>query len=143
MEPKRFFKKLLVNASVYFTLITAAYALITVFIHVGEERVLLSAVQMLYNFLFALLAAVAWNLYRMPQWSGALRLLLHYGILILAFYACFLFPASMRSAQIIIGIVLFTVLYALLMLIAHAFIAKLRANAQKEVPYEKQFQKKS
>lgn len=141
MELKQFFKKLLVNASVYFTLITAAYALLTMVVHVGEERVLLSAAQMLYNFLFALLAATAWNLYRMPRLSGALRLLLHYGILVLAFYVCFLFPASMRSAQIIIGVVLFTVVYALLMLAATAFASRFRANVQKEAPYQPQFKK--
>ena len=142
MDIKQFLKNLLITASVYFTLITAAYALLTIFVHVGEEQVLLSATQMLYNFLFSLLAGTAWRLYRMPKWSTPARLFIHYGILVLAFYLCFLFPASMRSGQIIIGVILFTLVYAIIMLITAVFVSRFRANAQKVAHYEKQFREK-
>lgn len=141
MDIKQFLKHLIVTASVYFTVITAAYALLTLLVHVGEERVLLSATQMLYNFLFSLLAGAAWRLYRMQKWSGAARLFAHYGILVLAFYLCFLFPASMQSGQIVIGVVLFTALYAVVMLLAALLVSRFRVNAQKATHYEKQFKK--
>ena len=142
MNIKAFFKKLLVTASVYFLLITAGYVAISMIVNITDDEVYLRASQLLFHFFFSLLAAGAWSIYRLTKFHSALRLLLHYGILLFSFYLCFLVPASMRAPQIAIGIVLFSLLYAIIMAITAFFLSRFRANAEKESTYTKQFTKK-
>lgn len=142
MKLGQYFKKLLVNASVYYTVITVFYVVIMWVVNLEDDTFLLPADRLLLNFVFAALAAAAWGLYRMPRLAGAVRLLLHYGILVLAFYLCFLLPASMTGAQVFIGIALFTAVYFAIMGIAMLFLSRFRANAEQEAPYTNQYKKK-
>lgn len=142
MNAKKFFKQLLVTASVYFMLITAAYTLITMIVNVSDDRVYLRASQVIFNFLFSLLASAGWQIFRLQNLRAAARVLAHYAILLFAFYLCFLVPASMRAPQVVIGIILFSFVYAIAMAIASAFLSRLRTNRQKESSYQKQFAQK-
>ena len=142
MTVKEFFKKLFVTASLYFMVITVAYTLITVIVNVSDDGIYLRAVQLLFNFIFALLASAAWQIFRLQKPSTALRLLAHYAILLFAFYLCFLVPASMRAPQVVIGIILFTLVYAIIMALSAIFLSRLRTNREKQESYQKQFQTK-
>ena len=141
MNLKKLLKQLLTDTAVYFAWITAAYALLMLVVHVGEDEVLLPAKNLLLYFAFALLAALAQGLYRFKRLHGALRLLLHYGILALGFYLCFLLPAAMRPVQIMIGLVAFTVVYGVVLGIAALVLARFRKNAAaaQEPAYTRQF----
>ncbi len=138
-----YLKKLLVNSSVYYTVITVFYVVIMWVVNLEDDTFLLPASRLLLNFIFSFLAAAAWGLYRMPRLPSAARLLLHYGILTLAFYLCFLFPAFMNGAQVFIGIVVFTALYFAIMGIGALFLARFRVNAEQASPYSEQYKKRS
>lgn len=142
MTVKDFFKKLFVTASLYFMVITAAYTAITVIVNVSEGEIYLRAAQLLFHVIFSLLASAAWQIFRLPKPSTAVRLLAHYAILLFAFYLCFLVPASMRAPQIVIGILFFTLIYAIIMAISAFFLSRLRTNREKQETYQKQFQSK-
>lgn len=141
MNIKTLLKKILMTASVYFTVITAIYTLLVMVVNVTEDEILLSAEQLLFNFLFSVLAAIAWQLYRAKSIAGALRLVLHFGITALSFYLCFLLPAGMTSAQVLIGLFAYTLVYFLIVGGTAFFKARFRANAEKEAPYENRYKK--
>lgn len=141
MNIKTVLKKLLTDSSVYFTLIAALYSLLMLIVNVAEEEVLLSAERLLLMFIFSVLAAMAQALRRLTVLHGAIRLLLHYGILAMAFYLCFLLPASMRAAQVLIGLFAFTILYAVVMGVIAIFRARFRANAEQEEAYTNRYKK--
>ena len=141
MNIKSLFKKILTTTSIYFTVITAIYTLLVMVVNVSSDEILLSAEQLLLNAMFSLLAAIAWQIYRYEKMSGALRRLSHYGITILAFYLCFLLPAGMNAAQVLIGLVAYTLLYFLVVGVIALFKSRFRANAEKEAPYENRYKK--
>jgi hypothetical protein len=144
MKFKTLFQKLLTDTAVYFAWITAIYALLMLVVHVGEDEILLPAANLLIYFAFSLLAALAQGLYRIKRIPTALRLLLHYLILTVGFYLCFLLPAAMRPIQTFIGIIAFSIVWALVMGIAALFVARFRKNAaaEQEPAYKRQFQAK-
>lgn len=141
MNIKQFFKRLLTDTSVYFTLLAAAYSALMLVVNVTEDEVLLSAARLLFLFLFAVLAALGRSVLRARQLPRGVRVLAHYGALLLAFYLCLLLPAGMRAAQVLVGLVLFTVLYFIVAGIAALFLARFRANQPEEAHYESQFKK--
>lgn len=141
MEFKTIFKKILADTCLYFTLITVAYTVLMLIVNVGEEEILLSAMRLVLNFVFAVLAALAQGLYRKKDYNGALRLILHYGILAIGFYLCFLLSLSLSAAQILIGMVAFTLIYAVVMGCSALFLSRFRRNAQQEEIYQSQFKK--
>ncbi len=143
MNIKTFFKKLLADTSIYFTLITAVYALLMLIAHVGEDAVAMEAYRLLLFFVFSVLAALAAFLLRLPRWHGALRITLHFAILAMAFYLCFLVPASMRASGVLIGLFAFAVIYWIGAAIVALFVSRFRKNAEQDVPYTKQYQKRS
>lgn len=142
MNFRTYCKKLLVSASVWYALITVAYLIILWIVNIGDEEFLIPADRLLFNALFALLVAAAQSVRRLPRLEGAWRLLAHYGILLLSFYLCFLVPASMRAAQVLIGLVGFSAVYFAVMGIAALFRSRFRSNAEKEAAYTKQYAKK-
>lgn len=141
MNIKQFFKRLLTDTSVYFTLLAAAYSALMLVVNVTEDEVLLSAARLLFLFLFAVLAALGRGVLRARQLPRGVRVLAHYGALLLAFYLCLLLPAGMRAAQVLVGLVLFTVLYFIVAGITALFLARFRANQPEEAHYESQFKK--
>lgn len=142
MNVKTFLKQLFVTASIYFMLITAVYTLIAMIVNVADDRVYLLASQMLFHFLFSLLASAAWQIFRFAKFGTAARVLTHYAILLFSFYLCFLVPAAMRAPQVVIGIILFSLVYLIIMALASLFTSRFRTNRDKEASYQKQFVKK-
>ncbi|MBQ9783181.1 MAG: hypothetical protein IJW44_01530 [Clostridia bacterium] len=141
MEIRKILKKMLSDTALYFTCITVAYALLMIVVNVNEEEILLSAMRLVLNFIFAALAALAQGIYRMKNLHGALRLVAHYGILALAFYLCFLLSLSLPPAQVLIGMVAFTLIYATVMGIGALLVSRFRKNAKEEETYQSQFKK--
>ena len=142
MNVKKFFKLLLTDTSVYFTALTAIYAVMMLIINVGEDEVLFRADTVCFLFLFALLAAGARSILRIQSMHAAVRVLCHYLILVLSFYLCLLLPTGMRAPQVLIGLVLFSVLYAVAALIIVLCLSRFRKHTEKTAAYEKQFPKK-
>ena len=141
MNIKTLLRRILTTASVYFTFITAIYTLLVMVVNVTEDEILLSAEQLLFNFLFSILAAIAWQIFQAKSMAGALRLVLHFGITALSFYLCFLLPADMTAAQVLIGLFAYTLVYFLIVGCTAFFKARFRANAEKEAPYENRYKK--
>ncbi len=139
MEMKKFFKTMLVETSVFFTVITALYSLLMIIVNVGADEILLSAERLLLNFMFAWLASLAQALYRMKNIPEAGRSVLRFGVFAISFYLCFLLPASMSASQILIGLVLFTLAYVAVMGICALFLSRFRANARPAEEYKSQF----
>lgn len=142
MNFRNFFKSLLRDTSIYFTLLAALYSLGMLLVNVGEEKVLLRADTLCFFFLFALLAALARSVLRMVSIARVGRVLLHYVILMLAFYLCLLLPNGMRAAQVFVGLVLFTVVYWIGAGLISVFLARFRKHSEQAENYDKQYQKK-
>ncbi len=139
MNIKASIKRTILRASVYFTLITAIYTLLVMLVNVEEDTVLLSASQVLLNFVFALLASMAWEVFCIQALSTVLRVICHFLILLFSFYTCFLLPMNMRGSQIFVGVIAFTAVYLLLMGIGAGIRAKFRANTEKTKEYVNRF----
>lgn len=142
MDIKKNLKRIVSRASVYFTFITAFYTLMVITVNVNEDQILLSAAQVLFNFLFSVLASVAQEILRIKAWHTALRVLSHYAILLFAFYTCFLLPAEMGGSQIFVGIVAFTALYAAIMGIGAWILARFRSKTEQNAEYVKQYEQR-
>ena len=84
MNIRKIIKKLLTDTSIYFTVITAIYTLIMMIVNVSDNAVGLEAERLLLIFVFSALAALAQLLLGLKTLHGALRILLHGGILLLA-----------------------------------------------------------
>ena len=139
MEIRKFLKKMLRDTSIFFTVISALYTLLLLIANVGDDEVLLPADRLLLIFMFAWLASLAQGVFRMKTLPTAARILLHYAIFALGFYFCFLLPASMTAAQVLVGLVLFTLAYAAVMGIVALFLSRFRTNAKEEEEYKSQF----
>ena len=142
MNFRKFFKSLLGDTAIYFTLLAAVYSLGMMLVNVGEDEVLLRADTLFFLFLFALLAALASSVLRFATFARGARTLLHYVILTFAFYLCLLLPRGMRAAQVFVGLVLFTVVYWICAGLVHIFTARFRKNSEQSESYEKQYTRK-
>lgn len=141
MNIKRTIKKILTDACVLFSLITAAYALIVWLMYVNQDDVLVDAGRVLLFFVFSLLVSGANGFYRLHSLAGALRLTVHFLVCTLAFYLCFLLPLSMPDSSVLVGIVLFILAYFLVMGIVAGFSSRFRKNREAAEEYKSQYTK--
>ena len=142
MNIKQTIRKILTEACVLFSLITAVYALISWLVFVNQEQVLIRADLVTLFFVFSLLVSGANGIYRYAKFSGALRLMFHFLISTLAFYLCFLLPLSMRGSSVVVGMVLFALVYAVVMLVIAGFASRFRKNREATQEYKSQYTKK-
>lgn len=141
MEIRKFFKTMLIDTSVFFTVVSALFALFLLIFNDGDEEIIMSAERLLLNFMFAWLCSLGQAVFRMKSIPRPGRTLLRFGILALAFYFCFLLPASMTAAQVLIGLVFFTLGYAAIAGVCTLFLSRFRANASVAEEYQSQFRK--
>ncbi len=141
MEIKKLIKKALASSCIYFTVITALYMLILQIANIGDDAAAVEAHRVLLFFIASVLFALAGVLLGAKKLHLALRIVLHYAICVFAFYTCFILPTNMQASFVMTGIVLFTLLYVIVALIAAAFISKLRKNRESSTEYNKQFKK--
>lgn len=141
MEIKKLLKTMLIDTSVFFTVVSALFALFLLIFNSGDDEVVMSSERILLNFMFAWLASLAQILHRAKRIPGAGRVLLRFAVFAIAFYVCFLLPASMTAPQILIGLVLFTLAYAAIVGLTSLFLSRFRANATPQEEYTSQFKK--
>ena len=142
MSIKEFIKKTLVRSCVYFTCIMVLYIAISAMINVTDDStIFINAGRTILFFVFALLLSLSNSLLSLDKMSMAIRVLLHYIITAFAFYACFMLIQSMRSSEVLVGLVIYTVVYAVIMGIIAAFKSRYRTNLEKSERYYKQYSK--
>ena len=141
MTFKSFTKKLLTTSCVYFTIVMLFYIIITALVNVSEDSlILLEAGRTVLFFVFAVLLSLANNLFSLKNLSATIRVILHYLICAFAFYACFMLPVNMSASGILVGLVIFSVLYFAILGTITAFKAKYHRNTEKAQAYEQQYQ---
>ena len=143
MNIKATFKQVVSHASIYFTMITAVYTFLVIMTNVTDDRILINAVQILFNFLFSILAAVGGIFLRTEKIARGLGVLIHYAILLFGFYTCYLVPMSMTGVRAFVGIFVFTVVYGAVMGIRALILSRFRANSKKASDYVKQYSRRT
>lgn len=141
MNIKQTVKKILTDACVLFSLITAVYALIVWLVYVNQDQVLIRADLVTLFFVFSLLVSGANSIYRYQKISGALRLLIHFVVCTLAFYTCFLLPLSMPGSSVVVGMVFFALAYGLIMLVVAGISSRFKKNKEATEEYKAQYKK--
>ena len=129
------------DTSIYFTLITAAYAALMMVVNVSVEEPAIHASWLLYIFIFSILGALSQCIFRIDSMNKALRIAIQYVILLFGSYVCFFLPLSFSGSQIMIGLTLVTVLYAVILGVYLLFSHRLNKNRKKEEVYESKFKK--
>ncbi len=141
MNIKQILKNLLRDTSVYFTLITAAYAALMMVVNVSVEEPAIRASWLLFIFIFSVLGAISQLVFRIEAMHIAYRVVIQYVILLFGAVVCFFLPLSMVGNQMIIGITLVSLLYALAVGCYLFFSRRFKKNSQKEEVYESKFKK--
>lgn len=142
MTFKSILKKLTVRACVNFSLIMLVYIIIAAAVNVGGGDLLLDAARVILFFVFASLWAIANAIYRSEIAMGAVRLLIHFILMLFAFYTCLILPlGTLKPSVMIVGFVLFGICYFAFMGISAAISAKYRANKEASEQYASQFKK--
>lgn len=137
MEIKKQIKNSLFMCCVYFTAIMVCYMAILQFMNMDSVPAAVEAYRVLLFFLASFLFAIA-NFVRHINMNSALKILCHYLICVFAFFACFL----LQGSYIVIGIVVFTILYFIVRLLIMLFSSRLKKNREQTEEYTKQFSKK-
>ena len=142
MDIKGLIKKALYSACVYFTLISAGYMLCMVFITTGEDSPAIEANRVLLFFVFSALCALADAIRSIKAIPSVLGSVIHYGIYLFGFYACFMLPVNMRPSNVLTGLIIFSIVYWIYYVAKLFFKARLRVNREASAKYNDQFKKK-
>ena len=118
------------------------YIIIAAAVNVGGGDLLLDASRVILFFVFASLWAIANAIYRSEIAGGAVRLLIHFILMLFAFYTCLMLPlASLNTSGMVVGFALFVVLYFAFMGISAAISSKYKENKEGSEQYASQFKK--
>ncbi len=139
MTVKNFINNLFSRACIYFTCIMVVYIAIAALVNVGESALLLEAGRTILFFVFSLLLALANGIFLFERLSGAVKILLHYLIVLFAFYSCFMLTLKVRTSTVLIGLIAFTIVYFAAVGIIAAFKARYRSNLERSEAYNKQY----
>ena len=142
MKFSKILKNLVIDTSIFFTVITALYSAIMMIIDVGSGEPAMRASWLLYIFMFSFLAAISQCIYRITSWNKALRVVIQYAILLFASYICLFAPLNMTGSQVLIGLSLVSILYFACYGICSFFIWRFNRNTKKEEVYEEKFKKR-
>ncbi len=143
MELKKLFKKLLNSACIIFTVVTALYMLVLQLINITDAEAAVEAGRVLLFFVFSLLLSIANTLLSIEKIHLALRYLSHYVITTFGFWSCFCLPNKMNMSRAFVGIVIFSLIYAVIMIIVGVFSRRFKKATKPEKKYEKQFSVKN
>ena len=142
MELKKLFKKLLNSTCIIFTVTTALYMLVLQLINITDTDAAVEAGRVLLFFVFSLLLSIANTLLSIKSIHAIARYFLHYAITTFGFWACFCLPNKMDASKTLVGIVIFSAAYAIIMTVVGIFSARLKKSQKVEPKYEKQFSSK-
>ena len=141
MNFKQIAKNMLKDTSIYFTLITAAYAALMMVVNVDVEEPAIRASWLLYIFLFSVLGAISQCIFRIEAMNKALRIAIQYAILLFGSCFCFFMPLSFSGSQVMIGLTIVTLLYAVIISAYLFFSYRFKKLSRKEEVYESKFKK--
>ena len=141
MTVKTLVKKALISSCVIFTVITAVYMLILQIITITDTSAAIESSRVLLFFVFSILLAIANAILAIKQIHTAIRYMIHYFICVIGFWVCFCIPNKMTASTIFVGIVFFTVGYAIIMPLIAFFKRRLTKAKTPPQKYEKQFSK--
>ena len=142
MDLKALTKNIFKNACVIFTVFTALYSVISAIINVDDSVVRLEVSRIILFFMASVLFSAANGIFKIERLHGALKILLHYLLTLAAFWACMLLPLSLDPSTTIVGIVIFSLIYLIVALIAYFIRSRYRANTEKDEEYVPQYKKK-
>ena len=144
MDVKKLIKKALNSTCIFFTVITAIYMLIMQIKNVSNGSAGIEAERVLLFFAFSLLLSIANAILATKAIHVAIRYLIHYLICAFGFWTCFCLPNRMDASKTLVGIVLFSIVYTIIMVLVGIFTRRLKKVKKKEnsEKYEKQFSSK-
>ncbi len=132
-------KKSLTEACVIFCVI---FSLIAIFVlSMDKAEGLYSLGQTFLFFIYALIFAMANIIMRIKSLSFAFRLFAHFAITAIGFYLCFLLYMGMVGTQVLIGIFLYAIAYAVCALIIGLLVSRFRKIKNAHSDYENKFKK--
>ena len=99
--------------------------------------------RVLLFFVFSILLSIANALHSIDKIHLALRYIFHYVITTFGFWTCFCLPNKMAASTTLVGLVVFSVVYAIIMTIIGIFSHRLKKLQKDEKKYEKQFSTKN
>ena len=99
--------------------------------------------RVLLFFIFSLLLSCANTILTIDKLHSAARYMFHYLICVLGFWLCFCLPNKMRMATVFVGIVFFTIGYAIVMPIIATFKRRLEKSKTAPQKNEKQLPTKN
>ena len=139
---KALIRKIFTNTCIFFTVITAVYAIVVAAVYVDDDEVLLDAGRVILFFVFSFMFSVANGILRitaLPMWA---RTVIHFPITAAAFYICFLMPINPTPSNTIVGMSVFTVVYCVVFAIAALVRSRYKSLGAKEEAYKAQYAKK-
>lgn len=125
MEIKKLLKKLLNSTCIIFTVVTAAYMLVLKITNITDADAGVEAGRVLLFFIFSFLLSIANALMTIDKIHIALRYALHYIITVFGFWTCFCLPNKMNASRTLVGIIIFSVAYVLIMCVKGFFSKRL------------------
>ena len=143
MEIKKLLKKMINSTCIIFTVVTAAYMLVLQITNITDTDAGVEASRVLLFFVFSLLLSIANTLLSIQKLHLALRYSLHYAITAFGFWTCFCLPNKMSASRTLVGIVIFSVVYAIIMTLIGIFSRRLNKIQKSDKKYEKQFSSKN
>ncbi len=143
MEFRKLFKKWLNSTCIIFTIAIAFYALLKQITNIDDPDASVDASMILMIFIFSNLLSIANIMLSIEKIHLALRYVCHYLISIFGFWTCLCLPNKMNFSRTFIGIVIFSVGYAILMLAITFFKHRINKIKNPETNYEKQFSNKN
>ena len=143
MELKKLFKKMLNSTCIIFTIVTAAYMLLLQLINISDAEAAVEAGRVLLFFVFSLLLSIANALLSVEKIHLALRYVIHYVISTFGFWTCFCLPNKMNFSRTLVGIVIFSIAYIIVMSVIGIFSRRFKKAQKPERKYEKQFSTRS
>ncbi len=144
MDLKKFIKKALTGACIYFSIITLLYGFIVALIYSEADEILLEGERIYFFFLFSLMFSLANSVLAIDSVSSFLRHILHYFITILAFLFCVLLPATNErtgASFIIVGLSALTLIYVLIFVAITVIKSSISRKRNKKEEYQKRFSK--
>ena len=117
--------------------------IIQAIVNVSDETLLLDAGRTALFFVFSLLLALANTVLTIDKLSTAFKVVIHFIIVMFAFYACLLLPLSMPASSVFVGLIFAAIVYAITMGLVALFRSRYKRISENHENYEKKFNKKT
>ena len=139
-----FIKKTISPSCIIFAIITSLYILFVGMMNPEDEEILLEATRIFLFLLFSFIFSIAHSLLQFKAIPSVIRYILHYTITAFAVAIAILYPANPEqsdTAFMVVGLSLFTVLYAIILIAIAIVKAIIARKKDKEIIYLKKFSK--